>query len=57
MLCAKSQSLSLLSILGGKSNWKVVRVGRKATMKAKVWEGIGFYNTNLKIPHHDRIHH
>jgi hypothetical protein len=35
----------------------VVRVGKKTTMKAKMWEGIGFQNINLKIPHHDNIHH
>ncbi len=53
----KSRSLSLSSKLGKKSNWKVVKVGRKATMKAKVWEGIRFQDINLKIPHHDNIHH
>jgi len=42
MTCAKSQSLSLLSILGGTNGWKVVRVGRKTTTKVKVREGIGF---------------
>ncbi len=57
MLCAKSQSLSLLNILGRKSSWRVVRVGIKATMKVKVWEGINYKSTNLKIPHHRSIHH
>ncbi len=57
MLRAKSWLLSLPNILGGRSNWRVVRVGKKTTMKAKMWEGIGFQNINLKIPHHDNIHH
>ncbi len=60
MLCVKSQSLNLLSKLGGKNCWRVVRMGRKVTTKAKMWEGIGSHNSHLKILHHwhyqSRIH-
>ncbi len=57
MLCAKSQSLNLPSKLKGRSNWRVVKVGIKITMKVKVWEEIGFQSSHLKILHHDNIHH
>jgi hypothetical protein len=54
---AVHESLSLLSRLEGRSNWRVVRVGRKFIMKVKVWEGIGFQSNHFKILYHNNIHH
>jgi hypothetical protein len=49
------KSLSLLSRLEGRSNWRVVRAGRKVTMKVKVWEGIGFQSNHFKILYQDSL--
>jgi hypothetical protein len=51
------ESLSLLSRLKGRNSWRVVRTGRKGTMKVKVWEWIRFQNNHFKIIHHNNIHH
>jgi hypothetical protein len=51
------ESLSLLSRLGGRSSWRVVRMGRKVTMKVKMCEGIGFQSSHFKTLHHGNIHH
>jgi hypothetical protein len=56
MLCTKPWSLSLSSRLVGRSSWRVVRVGRKVIMKAKMWGRIGSQSNHLKILHHDSIH-
>jgi hypothetical protein len=41
--------------LEGRNRRRVARVGRKITTKVIVWGRIGFYNSHLRILHHENI--